>query len=132
MSKIDLAIRVYGWYFTQIEEDPPWSYTIGLLQSWNHPELVVMDLDHEPAAALLRWAVALIERHGRLEPAELAALGIEIVEVAAEHLEGDLFGGWANFYGGLPSPGLFVQIVPPPSWFCECHRGSIRRLDQAA
>ena len=132
MRKIDLAIRVYGWYFTQIEADPPWSYTIGLLQTWHHPELVVTDMDHQPAAALLRWAVALIEQFGRLEPAELASHGIEVVEVVPEHLESDLFGGWANFYGGLPAPGSFVQIVPPAGWFCEHHRGMVRRLDRAA
>ena len=62
-------INEFGWHAVNVMEDdgqPPWTYTIGLYDTWNHPELIVigrsrvtahhmlesitadLDLDHRP------------------------------------------------------------------------------------
>ena len=46
LDKIVVAnINEFGWHCVNIIEDngcPPWSYTIGLYETWNHPELIVI------------------------------------------------------------------------------------------
>jgi uncharacterized protein DUF4262 len=40
-------IAEFGWHCLNVIEDdghPPWSYTIGLYETWNHPELIVIGI----------------------------------------------------------------------------------------
>ena len=52
MLSLDLTIRTYGWQLHQITDDNPWSYTIGLLESYDHPELMVTGLELELTSIL--------------------------------------------------------------------------------
>lgn len=51
----------------------------------------------------------------------LESEGVKLVEVHPNHLAGDWFGTWSNFYERPPTPGTFLQIVPPSDWFCDGH-----------
>jgi len=128
---IDLAIRTYGWSMSQIEDDLPWSYTIGLGESFGHPELVVLDLKLSAAAELLWAIVSMVEEDGCLDPGELKRLGVSVVPVHPRHLGSELFAQYSWYYDRAPEEGSFLQIIPPDHWFCECHRNSVRRLDTA-
>lgn len=72
---LDLTIRTYGWALTQVDGGrTAWGYTIGLLESYGHPELIVMDLDVGFQPKLMRPLVETIESEGSLDPAELDGL----------------------------------------------------------
>jgi len=131
MQHIDLAIRVHGWQLTQVEaEDRPWTYTIGLLETYGHPELLVADVRLGDAADLLRALVPLIAHHGSLPLDELDQLGLALVPVHETHLTTSLVAAWSSHYGHSPEPGSFMQVVPPPDWFCACHQHASRRFDR--
>ena len=132
MLALDLTIRTYGWQLTQITDANPWSYTIGLTESYGHPELMIAGLTLGRQSTVIRRIVDPIERTGRIDAAELADVGITLVEVHPHHLRGDWFGTWSNRYGNAPPDGTFLQIVPPEEWFCDCHRHSVPRFDRAA
>jgi hypothetical protein len=48
LGKIVLAnINEFGWHCVNVVEDdahPPWSYTIGLYETWEHPELIIVGI----------------------------------------------------------------------------------------
>jgi Domain of unknown function (DUF4262) len=130
MQVIDLDIRTYGWHHVLVEDAKPWSYTVGLRESFGHPELAVVDLELSAQVALVRWACESIEDSGSIDEFERSALGVEIVTVHDAHLRsGEWFGTWHAFYDEEPPPGSFLQVLPPPGWECEHHRGRSRRLD---
>jgi len=128
---IDLSIRIYGWHLVMVDDAMGWSYTIGLTETFNHPELVVVDLKLETGKKLVAMAVHLIERDGYLKPEELAKHGISVVTVHDHHLDGEWFGRWSDHYNADPSSGSFLQIIPPAECFCEDHKDTTRRLDRA-
>lgn len=132
MGMTDMHIRVHGWSVAGVEEKRPWSYTIGLLESFGHPELVVTDMELASAHALINVVGGVVrDGDGTPDPEALAALGVQLVEVLPKHLRSHWFGSWSQFYGELPRPGDFLQILPPPGMFCECHQRTYRRFDRA-
>ncbi len=132
MRATDLRIRTYGWSLVMVEGARPWSYTIGLRQSFHHPELVVVDIEQAAQVKLIQWACRDIEEFGSIDDLGARFLGIETATVHDAHLTSDeWFGSWESFYGEPPPSGSFLQLFPPPSWECDCHRGSARRLDRA-
>lgn len=130
MLDLDLTIRVHGWSLISVTESQPWSYTIGLTESYGHPELMMIGVDQNMQSGAIRRIVEPIVKTGRVDTAELADAGIELVEVHGDHLRGDWFGTWANRYGGTPGAGSFLQVVPPSDWFCPCHQHSMPRFDR--
>jgi hypothetical protein len=130
MLAVDLKIRTYGWQLTQVTDTSPWSYTIGLPESYGHPELMMIGVGLDTQSAVIRKLVSMVETTGRIDTEEVEAHGLTLVEVHRSHLRGDWFGTWSNHYGHLPPAGTFLQIVPPPEWFCECHTYSTPRLDR--
>ena len=129
MLSLDLTIRTFGWQLTQITDTNPWSYTIGLLESYDHPELMVTGLELELQNVVIRKIVDSIEKTGNVDHAFLEDEGFTLVEVHPNHLAGDWFGTWSNFYERIPTPGSFLQIVPPSDWFCDCHTHSMPHFE---
>ena len=129
MLSLDLTIRTYGWQLQQVTDTNPWSYTIGLLESYDHPELMVTGLRLEKQNIVIRKIVDSIAKTGCVDHAFLEKEGVTLVEVHPNHLAGDWFGTWSNFYERLPAPGSFLQIVPPSDWFCDCHAHSMPHFE---
>ena len=129
MRSLDLTIRAYGWQLHQITDSNPWSYTIGLLESYDHPELMITGLELDMQSSVIRRLVGSIEKTGNVDHALLEREDITLVEVHPNHLAGDWFGTWSNFYQRLPPPGSFLQIVPPSDWFCDCHQHSMPHFE---
>ena len=129
MLSLDLTIRTYGWQLQLVTDTNPWSYTIGLLESYGHPELMVAGLKVDTQNMMLRKIVSAIEQTGSVDDEFLESEGVTLVEVHPNHLASDWFGTWSNFYERIPAPGSFLQIVPPPDWFCDCHRRSMPHFE---
>lgn len=53
-EEIAEVVREYGWYAASVSDhDPPFLYSIGLMQTCDHPECIVFGLDEDNAHALL-------------------------------------------------------------------------------
>jgi hypothetical protein len=58
LGKIVLAnINEFGWHCVNVVEDdthPPWSYTIGLYETWEHPEFIIVGRSRATSHAMLQ------------------------------------------------------------------------------
>ena len=126
-----MQILVHGWSVAAVEAKRPWCYSIGVLETYAHPELVVMDIEIQTAHNLINYVGACVrDRGGILDRNALQAEGIRFVDVHESHLRTNLFGSWKRYYGEAPRAGDFVQILPPSEMFCPCHQDAYRRLDR--
>ncbi len=131
MQAFDLKVKIYGWAVVQVSDDDlAFSYTIGLVENFGHPELIVLDVDRDIQHGLLNEIAKGIADNGRSALDQPSTQGVRCVEVHKNHLHGDYFGMWANRYGALPRPGQVLQVLLPESAYCECHAHSVRRLDR--
>ena len=74
MDKLETAIRQnikkYGWHVQHIlgeGKSPRFSYTIGLYQTYKHPELVIVGLRHEIMDTMIRSVVNRIKAGEQFE-----------------------------------------------------------------
>lgn len=131
MQALDLQIKIYGWAVIQVDDDGVvFSYTVGLVENFGHPELIVLDVETGLQHGLLNEIANGIAAHGRPALDGPSTRGVRLVEVHKNHLHGDYFGRWAARYGGLPRPGQALQVLLPDSAFCEGHVHAVRRLDR--
>ena len=126
----ELHIIGHGWALQGVEPDPDrdgggWTYTVGLIESFAHPELVITDTDYQTAGEMLN-ALGEGVRAGddirRMEP-----FGFTFRDVHPAHFENDLLNTWFNVYGRMPEPGMVWQVVLPDHCYCDHHRH--RRTD---
>ena len=57
-------IAEYGWHCVNVLEDdghPPWSFTIGLYETWNHPELIIIGRSRATSYEMLKTIADDIE-----------------------------------------------------------------------
>jgi hypothetical protein len=50
-------INEYGWHAVNVIEDdnhPPWSFTIGLFETWDHPELIIIGRSRATSYEMLK------------------------------------------------------------------------------
>ncbi len=96
-------VRRFGWAVRGVEPEPTrpgWVYTVGLLDSYEHPELVVFDDDWSRGASLLNALGRAVRDGEELVPGDHIALGAgasaHIVDVHPDHLATELFAMWHN------------------------------------
>ena len=130
MRGVDLAIRTHGWFLQMVTDAVPFSYTVGLTESFGHPELMMIGMELDRQSSVIRRIVEPIEQTGHVDTADVAAAGITLVDVHDNHLDGDWFGTWVRRYGHLPPAAAYLQVVPPAEWFCSCHQHSTPRFDR--
>lgn len=126
----DLVIRVHGYLIQQVEDVRPWTYTIGARESWNRPELLMVDVEAGLQATLIRAVADDYVEHGEIARSTLDLLDIELVVVDEWHFRDGMVGVWEDRYSRSAATGDFVQIVPGPGWFCRHHAALVRRLDE--
>jgi hypothetical protein len=125
---IELTIIHHGWALRHVHpgaDDPTgghWTYTIGLVENFNHPELVITDTEYEVAGSLLNALGEEIRSGHEISP--ITESGFELNEVHPAHLASELFYGWANNYGYPPGPGEMLQVVKPADRYCTSHAKS--------
>ncbi len=60
-DEIAQIVRDHGWYAASIVDgDPPFLYTVRLMESLHHPEFIIFGLDAENAYALFSGLIAEI------------------------------------------------------------------------
>jgi len=112
------AIERYGWSVVGVEAGRGigWAYTIGLLEGFDHPELVVVGLDWPASGNLLNRLGDQVAAGRLLYPGlgEDPAEGIELGAVApSQWTERSTFAGWVGYYewrGGAPADPFAVQV----------------------
>jgi hypothetical protein len=111
------AIEEYGWSVVGVEGPAGvgWAYTIGLLEGFDHPELVVVGLDWPDCGQLLNGlgdqvAGGRLLYPGLEDPDECLEFGV----VAPDQWKAkDTFAGWLGYYewrGGMPADPVAVQV----------------------
>ena len=71
MLSLDLTIRTYGWQLNQVTDANPWSYTIGLTESYGHPELMSLRARLDVQNTVIRKIVDPIVETGSVDHAFL-------------------------------------------------------------
>lgn len=131
MRALDLQIKIHGWAVVQVADGPDvFSYTVGLVENFGHPELIVVDVEPSHQQGLLNEIAKGVAARGRPALNGPATRGVRCLEVHQNHLHDNYFGTWANRYGALPGPGQVLQVLLPPSAYCKCHAHAVRRLDR--
>jgi hypothetical protein len=57
-------IQEFGWHAVNVIEDngcPPWTFTIGLYETWNHPELIIIGRSRATSYEMLKTLADDIE-----------------------------------------------------------------------
>ncbi len=79
-EKIAEVVREHGWYAASISDhQPPFLYTIGLMQTSNHPEFIMFGLEAHNVHALFSALVRDI-RNGR----SFAVAGVQSVSLGGD------------------------------------------------
>ena len=61
-------VAEYGWHAVNVIEDcdyPPWSYTIGLFETWNFPELIIIGRSRATSQKMLETLANDVEMNGQ-------------------------------------------------------------------
>ncbi len=108
----DLVIRVHGFMAQQVSgAERAWTYTVGITESWDHPELLCVDGPGETQANLIGVTADDIEEFGAVRPATLESHDIELVPVEERHLRYGLVASWEARYQRSAATGDFLRIV---------------------
>lgn len=124
----DLVIRVHGYLIQQVDDVKPWTYTVGITESWGRPELLMVDVEPEVQAMLIKAVADDHIDHGDVRPSTLDLLDVELVVVDERHFRNGMVATWEDRYSRSATTGDFLQVVPGPGWFCEHHAARVRRL----
>src|SRR5947209_6271559 len=101
-----VRIAMYGFTMIAVGGSPTWTYTIGLLQSFGHPELVMTGLSPGDSADLITAVVELIREGAVFDAASPPLTVCSCTEVAfgdvheEQWLQGR-FDGWLGYYDWL-------------------------------
>jgi|SRR5450631_20715 hypothetical protein len=63
-------INKFGWHAVNVIEDdthPPWTYTIGFHDTWNHPELIIIGRSRATAHHILETIANGLDHDRRLD-----------------------------------------------------------------
>jgi hypothetical protein len=142
-----LRIAVHGFTMVHVEGVPSWTYTIGLLRSYDHPELVMTGQSPEVAAELLTEVVEHIRRGETFDAAAAPLALCDCTSLAfgtvhPEQWTHGRFNGWLNHFdrlGEVPPAPAAVQVLwpmdgrfPPDPEFCIRHVNACQPLLDAA
>ena len=85
--KVIADIEKYGWHSLNItaeKDSPPFTFTIGLFETWQHPELIVVGLKPETVRPIL---ATLTQELAAKQPRDLTAVADDLIEGAGCFVE---------------------------------------------
>ena len=128
----ELMMAVDGYIGIQVADpgEPGWTYTVGLTESFGHPELICLDVEADVQGELIGRLATAVREQGAVDPALLSDLDVELLPVLDTHLTDGLVAVFVNRCHRFPDTGEYLQILLGRSWFCSCHAHSQRRLDR--
>ncbi len=130
----DLMIDVHRFAITQVRKhgENGWTYTMGLREGLDHPDLLVIHMRPDVQAELVSKLGNMVVEDGRIDPEVLALSDIELVPVDPRHFHDGLVAEWVNRYRRFPEEGDFLQVLAGSSMLCECCDQRMQRLDEPA
>ena len=120
LFRIDAAIDRAGFYPSAVLDDPSWLYTVGLLKTWSHPELIVFGLSPQNAYGGISAVVDEIRsgafrRASRDEPFDVEGVASCLIPVLEDYWKYpcDYLLGASHYYGvtGAPLDRRALQLV---------------------
>jgi hypothetical protein len=76
-DEIDEVVRAHGWFGANVfDGEPPFFYTIGLMKTFDHPELIVFGLEVRDAKYLLATLVQYLRDGDRFDRNEIRSIQI--------------------------------------------------------
>ena len=136
---VDRKIDLHGWVVQAVEggaDSDPWAYTIGLVEQFQHPELVVTSLDATVAGRLLDDLAERVRGGERFAPGSTDVGGVEVhfVPVHPWQFANGLFAMWFDHYRRFGSDDLLLsalQVIIPGWPYCSRHAHRAPRLDRS-
>jgi hypothetical protein len=120
------------WFLECVEASAhtrTWAYTVGLVENFGHPELVVCDFEVVSGGSLLNEIATQIQCGLRVVPGatiDLDGYAVEIGAVHPSYVAHGLCAMWSNYYawrGAPPGPFEVLQVIPPLTEWCDhCDR----------
>ena len=114
-------VQHFGWALQGVEAPRPWTYTIGLTERFDHPELVMAGVDISLAMTVLNALGTMVATGEQLSPGRPAVTvgetEVTFGAVHPVHLAAGLVGTWERYYDWRPgaAPPLdVVQVLPLP------------------
>lgn len=118
-QKIDAIIKRAGFAFLSIGQDgdtPPFSYTVGITETYKSPELIIFGVGQNVADAVFNGLVQRVENGERFNEGdvviELLNMPVAIKAVASEIARPFTLNVASRYKGSKHSP-TFQQIVYP-------------------
>ncbi|MGH9156409.1 MAG: DUF4262 domain-containing protein [Acidimicrobiales bacterium] len=134
------SIEWYGWSVQGVEASPGgwgWAYTVGLVERFGHPELVVASmLNFNANGGLLNLLGNEIQTGRRFGSGLRTMVGGADLRFTAVHprqFEHGVFNMWFDHYRAFGAQGpelTALQVVLPSTLFCPVHAGPQPRLDR--
>ena len=130
-SKMHKLISTHGFTVMRVgrhDSAPGLAYTIGLVDSFDHPELVVAGLPLDEAAGVLSALGSCVAGGDRLDSPGRHGLNgtpIAVVPVHTRQLDSGLMNCWNGYYDWLARFDLdlkALQIVMPTGGYCCEHQ----------
>jgi hypothetical protein len=111
------TIDEHGWVMQHVKASAssrPWTYTIGLVERYDHPEVIIVGGTQARAAKIIHEVVERIEYDSELlvagdtVPLDCACCHLHVGNVHAAHLTSGWFAMWHFVYavGDKPGPSL--------------------------
>ncbi|MEY2419083.1 MAG: hypothetical protein QOG90_1763 [Actinomycetota bacterium] len=134
------SIERAGWALQGVatgSSSKDWAYTIGLMENYDHAELVVSGVDATLASRMLNAMAAGVATGERYEPGELIEFGdgdvvARFVKVHPSYFAGDKFAMWFNYYAstGRGMNVAFTQAAVLDPNYCDMHQRGTGWLDR--
>jgi len=124
---MEATIARAGWAVTGVEDDHvvDWAYTVGLVDGFNHPELIVVGMGPGALRTLdeIGERVRAGERFGPMSVVEIGEHLFPFGPVDPGQFDTEVFNGWTSYYGNHMReyvPPVALQVFPPR---CLVERG---------
>src|SRR4051812_43416240 len=120
-ERVASDIEEYGWHVLNVaplegdERQEWWSYTIGLIKTYDHPEICMFGFDFEDAMDIINWAGELVKKGRKFRDREETDEILTDRKVTFRAVESrwmsDYFPAIAQYYEKRDCPAL--QLVWP-------------------
>lgn len=137
MERMHAHVSSGSWALQGVEageHQRPWAYTIGLVQNFGHPELVIIDGDLQDNAIILNQLSEWVREGDRFVPGMLIesdGCAIEFGTVHPSYVRHGLCASWSaysDWTGADPGRLELLEVITTPSRYCEHHEGMPRGL----
>ncbi|HVJ96808.1 MAG TPA: DUF4262 domain-containing protein [Acidimicrobiia bacterium] len=132
MQEDAARIAFYGYTMQAVGDDEhaPWVYTVGLLDGFDHPELIIAGASLKTSGRILAAMADAVTEGFTYDVGDSITVGGNTISFGAVHeVQYGLstFATWHNLRdeGVLKAERLeALQIVLGPSYFCSCHQST--------